>query len=415
MPRARGLAQTVGHRLEVRQAITPRAVARAGALPKGLLGAIGLIVAIEWLGIVPLMARIPDACDRVPLSWIASHRAALGPEASAEILCFGDSLIKLGILPRVLEDRLGVSAYNLAILGGQAPTSYFLLEQVLEQGHRPRALIVNFSPLLLAMDPRVNLEWWSRWPTNRERLELWWRAGDPALVGSMAIQALITSWSSRDAIRSALGLEVGTALSGNHTATSDDPRIFERNWQINRGAQVAPRLYVPIAGALPRPYEGSQWKWRPHPAHAFYLERFLSLAEAHHIPVYWVLTPAVSTWLERNDGVGTLGAYRQFVRGQQSRFPGLIVLDAQRAPWEHSAFRDPVHLNRDGAVRLSLAVAEAIARRSDLPTDRARWIPLDRYSDRDSNHFQSLLEDLDQSRLAVNPRGKHPDTKEGTQ
>jgi hypothetical protein len=414
MLRVGGLAQTVRQRWEVRQTIPPRAVARAGALPKGLLGAIGLIVVIEYVGLVPLMVRIPDSCDRVTSSWMASNRATLGPEARAEILCFGDSLIKLGILPRVLEDRLGMSAYNLAILGGQAPTSYFLLVQVLEQGHRPRALIVNFSPLLLATDPRVNLEWWSRWPTDWERLELWWRAGDPALAGSMAIQALIASWSSRDAVRSALGLEVGTALAGNHTATTDDPRIFERNWRMNRGAQVAPRPYVPIAGALTRPYEGNRWRWRPHPAHAFYLERFLTLAEAHHIPVYWVLTPAVSTWLERNDGVGTIGAYRQFVRRQQSRFPGLIVLDAQRAAWERSAFRDPVHLNRDGAVRLSLAVAESIARRSDLSADRARWIELEGYADRSSNRFQSLLEDLDQSRLAVNQRGNSPGTKEGS-
>ncbi len=91
----------------------------------------------------------------------------------------------------------------------------------------------------------------------------------------------------------------------------DDVRVFERNWRLNCGAQVAPRPFVPIEGALPKPYEGSHWKWRPHPAHAFYVERFLNLAAAHQIPVYWVLTPAMSAWLDRNDEVGTIGAYRQ--------------------------------------------------------------------------------------------------------
>ena len=182
-----------------------RAVACPRAFPGGLLGSIGLIIALECVGIVPETLRIRGSSDRVNVSWRAAGRAAAGPEAGAEILCFGDSLIKLGILPRVLESRLGWSAHNLAVLGGQAPTSYFLLRRVLEQGHRPRALIINFSPLLLAMDPRVNLEWWSRLPDGCERLELLWRARDPSLTASMTVQSLIASWSARDAVRSVLG------------------------------------------------------------------------------------------------------------------------------------------------------------------------------------------------------------------
>lgn len=330
-------------------------------------------------------------------------RTAAGPEAGAEILCFGDSLIKLGIVPRVLENRLGWTAHNFAVLGGQAPTSYFLLRRVLERGHRPRALIINFSPLLLAMNPRVNLEWWSHLADGRERLELLQRSRDPSMIASMTVQGAIGSWSARDTVRWSLGLE-----AGQDTSIADDPRVFERNWRMNRGAQVAPRRFVPIAGALPRPYESDRWRWRPHPVHDFYVDRFLSLAEAHRIPVYWVVTPAVSSWLDRNDGVGTIGAYRQFIRDLLPRFPGLIVLDAQDVGWDRSAFRDPIHLNRDGAARLSLSVAELIGRGSDGSANGCRWLKPDGHADPTSDEIQDLMEDLDQSRAAVARRASGP-------
>ena len=231
----------------------------------------------------------------------------------------------------------------------------------------------------------------------------------------MTVQSWIASWSARDAVRSVLGLEGDRDPDGPHTTIPDDPRVFERNWRLNRGAQVAPRPFVPIEGALPKPYEGSRWKWRPHPVHAFYVERFLNLAAAHQIPVYWVLTPAMSAWLDRNDEVGTIGAYRRFVRDQVARFPGLIVLDAQGVGWDRSAFRDPIHLNRDGAVRLTLSVAESILRCTDRSSDGSRWLKLDGNADQSSNRFQDLLEDLDQSRAAVNQRESGSGPKGGIQ
>jgi hypothetical protein len=403
-----------GNRLATPWNSRSRAESCAWALPGGLIGSAILIIVLEWMCIVPEMLRIRESNDRVNSSWLAAGRAAAGPESAAEILSFGDSLIKLGILPRVLQDRLGWSAHNLAVLGGQAPTSYYLLRRVLGQGHRPRALIINFSPLLLAMDPRVNLEWWSTLPDGCERLGLLCRARDPALTTSMAVQGLIASWSARDAVRSLLGLGSDRVPQGSPITTPEDARVFERNWRMNCGAQVAPRHFVPIEGALPKPYEGSHWRWRPHPAHAFYVERFLNLAAAHRIPVFWVLTPAMSSWLDRNDEVGTIGAYRQFVRDNVPRFPGLIVLDAQCVGWDRSAFRDPIHLNRDGAVRLTLAVAESIERCTDRSSDGSRWLKLDGDADQSSDRFQDLLEDIDQSRAAVSQRESRPGIKEGS-
>ena len=111
--------------------------ARTWQRPSGLIGAVGLILAIEAL--VGQTGGTTQPRTRLSSSYQSAVQAASGPEGRADILCFGDSLVKLGILPRVLEARLGSSAYNLAVLGGQAPGSYFLLRRVLEHGHRPRA------------------------------------------------------------------------------------------------------------------------------------------------------------------------------------------------------------------------------------------------------------------------------------
>jgi hypothetical protein len=260
------------------------------------------------------------------------------------------------------------------------------------------------------MDPRVNLEWWTRLLPARERLELARCAGDPGLAVSLILHGLMTSLSNRDAFRKALGF---AAFEREERLTGDDVRALLRNWDLNRGAQVAPRPFVPIRGSLPRPPDRPGWRWQPHPAHAYFVERFLSLAQDRRIPVYWVIPPAEAAWLDRNDRAGTVAAYRQYVHDQLSRFPVLTVLDLQRAGWDRRWFRDPIHVNRDGAIRLSLAVAEAIARTRGGQDSHERWVEMDGAGSVPAQAFQALLEDLDQSRLAVNQGESGPITMEG--
>jgi hypothetical protein len=383
---------------------------RSRRFPTGLIGALGLIVVLE--GIIARVPARPDDRSRLASSWQTAMHRASGPEARAEILTFGDSLIKLSMLPRILEARLGRSAYNLAVLGGQPPTSYLLLRRVLESGHHPRALIVDFSPLLLGMDPRANLEWWAPLVRWRDRLDIAWRARDPALLASLVVQGALPSRSHRDALREALGLSVFAGPNVEESTDPDELRALLRNWSFNRGAQVAPRSFVPIQGSLPQPFTGPGWTWQPHPAHAYHVERFLGLAEERRIPVYWVLTPAEAVWLDRNERVGTIGAYRRYVQRLLARYPGLTVLDGQRSAWDRAWFRDPIHLNRDGAIRLSLAVADAVSRTDSALRDRGRWIELNDAGVVPPRRFQDLLEDLDQSRLAINHGESGPITME---
>jgi hypothetical protein len=384
---------------------------RAAHWPAGLIGAIGLILLLE--GPIARLPVHPDPRTRLAASWANASREATGPESRADILCLGDSQIKLGIVPRILEARLGQSVYNLAVLGGQPPTSHYLLRGVLDRGHHPRALVVNFSPLLLGMNPRVHLEWWAGLARGRERLDLLLRAGEPGLAISLILHGAVASLSSREAFREALGFGGIGSDGGEERPEGDEIRALLRNWCFNRGAQVAPRPFVPIRGSLPRPYDGPDWRWQPNPVQAYFVERFLANAQERAIPVYWIIPPADAEWLERNRGVGTVGAYRSYVRGLVGRFPVLTVFDLQEAGWDRRWFRDPIHLNRDGAIRLSLAVAEAMARAQGAAAGAGRWITMDGGGTVPLRRFQEMLEDLDQSRLAVGRGESGPITMEG--
>ena len=85
---------------------------------------------------------------------------------------------------------------------------------------------------------------------------------------------------------------------------------------------------------------------------------------------------------------------------------GILLPDRPRRPAavrNTDAFRDPIHVNRDGAIRLSLAVAAAIRPRLSGERRGPRWIDLVAIADQETSKYQELVEDLDQSRAAAQP------------
>jgi hypothetical protein len=405
-------------------------------VPLGFIGTVGAVIAIE-LGLAPFCSS--EACrSHILLSWRNSSQVVARPEANADILCFGDSLVKLGVLPRVIEDCLGLSAYNLAVLAGQPASSFFLFRQALESGHRPRAVIVDFSAPLLTMPLSTNTQGWAEIGSGRDACELSLESGDPALGLAIASRWLLPSQSRQALLRRAFTLD---QLHDPTDGPIDDGRVFERNWRQNRGAQVAPRRFVPITGALPQPPSGVAFKWRPQPVHTTYVDRFLSLASTHAIPVFWVLPPVVTSRRERLASSGIVASCDAFVRSFLTAYPGVTILDGHSLDWDTRAFRDPIHLNRDGAVLFSLAIARKLAQHLDRPNtsengtraricpspaerssdgaslacalnesgiqSRAdqsgspRWVRLDAHLETSTLAWDGLVEDLDESRVAL--------------
>jgi hypothetical protein len=166
---------------------------------------------------------------------------------------------------------------------------------------------------------------------------------------------------------------------------------------LNRGAQVAPRAFVPVEG-LSR--AGGQ-QWRPHPANAFYVDRMLQAAEAAKIPVFWILPPQISEHRDQLERSGVLAAYRQFIAVRLAANSCLTILDGGRLFGNKGAFRDPIHVNRDGAIRLTLTVAAAAKLRLSGEAPGPRWVDLVESADQETSKYQRLVEDLDQSRAVA--------------
>ncbi len=338
--------------------------------PIGLLGAIAIAVAIES----SVAGRALDLLSDTAWDWRTAGEAARSRKIrDAEILCAGDSLVKLSVAPTVLRDRLGRPARSLAIANGRAPSTYFLLKRALDSGARPRVLVIDFMPHLLALDHREPARYWPELLSVAEAADLCRTAGDAPFFGRILAAKALPTLRSRDELRA---LAIST-LAGNATT----PRYFMpalwRNWRVNLGAQLAP----------PKPeYDGSippdnvacfPDRWACDPVNRAYLRRTLDLAASRGMTVYWLIPPAAPSVIERRSRLGLDGVESQFVRSWQREYSNIIVADARQSEYDRSLFVDPVHLAVGGAGVLSADLADLIAAGS-----RDRWASLPKYADR---------------------------------
>jgi hypothetical protein len=346
-----------------------------GPVPWGLVGMLGLMVMIE-----SFVAR--HAVDFTPwgsYAWRLSGEAVRREARSCEVLCFGDSLMKLGVLPQVVEERLGMPAYNLATCAAQAPTSYFLLRRALESGAKPKAILVDFKPNLLAGQPRDLARCWQELLTWRECIELAWTARDRNFFSATALGLILPSVRARTEIRINLLL----ALQGNDGNLRADTLRYARNWEINKGAQVTAKNPEFDGTISPDTHQRClSDAWWCSKVNAVYVRRFLALAAAHEIPVFWLLPPIAPSMQARREHTGADAQHTQFVQAIQKRFRNLIVVDGRHAGYETSVFFDPVHLDRDGATAFSADLASILDRCLSSKRESLRWIALSNYRGR---------------------------------
>ena len=356
-----------------------------GRWPAGLLGMVALVVAVEsWIAADWLRLTEPSA-----LAWPLSAAAASAEARGAEVLCFGDSLVKHGILPEVLEARLGVPAYNLALPASTAPAQYYLLRRALRAGAAPRAIVVDYMPGLLTGTPPFGLPYWAALlgAADLADLALTWRRAE--FAAEAAVRLLLPSFQSRWAIRDA----VASALRGQTPRNIENNLMLRRNWRLHRGAQFTQDNPgwdgIPTEAEHERHLSTRFWC---HPVNKLYIHKFLDLAESRGIRVYWVLPPVTPEIQRRRVASGADEKYSAFAREVIARHPGVVVLDARPSGYDHTRFVDSLHLTGKGALALSADVAEAIA------SDRPKWVTLPPYRDRAPDR---PFEEVEQSRSAV--------------
>jgi hypothetical protein len=339
---------------------------RSRRTPTGLLGTLLLALVVEcFLAANPLDFGMPDWGE-----WSFSATAARRRAPGCDVLCFGDSMVKCGIQPRVIERTLGRRAYNLAVSAASAPAAYYLFDRALRNGAQPSAVVVDFQPTLLTEGPQT-VGLWGQLLALPEILEVAWICRDGDFFASSALRRYFPSIRGRAAIR----LNILAAVFGIPTTRREDCLGRIRNWNQNLGGFVGPvnpAHRTPIGAADERHLAKRAW----NDVNLAYVDRFLMLAESRAIPVFLVVPPLAPELELSRERLGLGAQFDRLVRGWQARFPLLSVLDARNSGYATAQFTDAVHLNRDGAVALSLGVAEAVKHDIDAQGSDSAWVTL---------------------------------------
>jgi hypothetical protein len=330
------------------------------------------------------------------LDWMSSGQAATRSQRvrSAGLLCFGDSMLKFGLSPRILENTLGRSAYSLALLDGKPAVSYFLLRRAIKAGAQPKALLVDFQPECIhqpwsrdhepgawdvkngepgpsAVDYLNENRHWKSILSVRECFDLSWTCRDPAFFVRTLVARLVPSVRCREQI----GLSFRWALLGlpNSNAVKN-ARIGRNRWLNGGGLLLArqPSYDGDIAHLKVEVMFSKTWFNRPE--ETIYVRRFLQLANEHAIPVFWVLPPNTPRIEERRDALGLSARYERFLRRILELYPNVVVIDARRSGYQQNVFVDAVHLDRQGATVLSRNVAELVRASLASVDDHYRWV-----------------------------------------
>ncbi|WP_435005875.1 DUF1574 family protein [Tundrisphaera lichenicola] len=337
-----------------------------GIPPWGFLGMIGLVAAIEWtLAGHDLAFTTPMHWD-----WRVTGKTATRTDRvfDKDLLIFGDSLAKFGIMPRVLKERSGKSAYNFALHTGQTSSSYFMLRRALRAGAKPTVVILELTPHMLAQGPMANETLWAELLSPGELLDLSFSMRDPDFFTSTFLAEFLSSYQVRHEIRASFR----ASLRGENSSRRAEIPRYRRNWKVNDGAQL-------FADGPPPKLNLDEWnntlysRWSPHRVNLFYLDRFLTLARSNNVAVYWLLPPIHPDVQTRTENSGFDADYTRFVREVQGKFPEVAILDARRSGFDPEQFMDGIHVNRRGAMRLSTMVADAIL--ESTPTAPSpRWV-----------------------------------------
>jgi hypothetical protein len=371
---------------------TPARVSKA--LPAGLLGMLALAAFIEW--------RVAKKDVSFITTWAAAWRRAAQDVQRAdlyELLVFGDSLVKHGIVPKVLEQGAGLTAHNFAVPKGMAAGSFFLFRQAIRAGATPRAVLIDGE--LLPDDPLELTRLWPELASLSDCTELARSGRDLEFFGKMLLSWALPSYKVRFEIREAVLL----AFEGKQRSDPLTLPLLRRNWRVNDGAGVLePRTDPPgvdprIEELLRRGYEPSEWDCRP--LNAEYVARFLDLAVSRRVPVFWLLPPMHPEVRDRRERFGWDRSYLRYLQSVMTRYPGLTVVDGRQMGLGPEYVADFTHLSRRGAIAFSAAVGTAIrdAIASSGSRAAAQWLELPSHHDGDEERIAAAVkvEDLGES------------------
>jgi hypothetical protein len=379
-------------------------------LPLGLLGMIVLVATTELL----LTRSRLDFSTNGSECWRRTGKMARQVRG-AKIVCLGTSLVKTGVLPRLLEERTGKPAINLAVYSGPIPASYYLLRRALVAGARPSAVVIDCQNLAVpgrrredqVADFLFHTRLWADLLDVRECLDLAWSTRDADFFVRTMLSWVLPSAKARFEIRAA----VLSALRGQLDSPREVAKVLERNWAMNRGTHVFPHVDRPPVG--PDDLGGAETVVGPETVapddHVLdtltgqYARRLVGLAREYRITIFWLMPPLPPREQANRTRTGVDACLIRLARTLQVRAHKLIVIDGRQSGYQPPVFADQVHLDRQGAATFSDEVGAVVARYFKNPSAVAPWVTLPRY--RDFTPHPSMIEDYSVSYLKLKAWG----------
>ncbi len=339
---------------------------RMRRVPRGLLGAVAIVAVVESY----ITSHDVKFSRLEPDDWRYTARAASRDLPSGGVLFFGDSQVKFGFSPLAIEARLGQPSQSLAIQGGQAPSSYFLLRKALATGVMPSAIVVDFEPHLLRDVLQESSRMWAELADLGECFELARASRDASAFAAMALGRCLPSYLQRLEVRD----NIKAALRGEVRPMTPLMEMAQRNRGMNRGSLVIAKNPALLRHDIGHWANPTPEPWAPSPINEVYVRKFLALARSRNIPVYCALMPVDPGLQVKFERGGMERHYFGWLRGLQDAFPNLYVLDWRRSNYQPSAFMDAMHLNAEGVASASAALGDYLRRSFKGDGVLVRWV-----------------------------------------
>lgn len=349
---------------------TPKPKRRIKA-PFGVLGMLVIVVGFETY-----VSYRRDFSTPYALEWSVTARSVKHVARKTQIPCFGTSLTRGGVSPRILEEKLGKTAYNFALSGAQPFASYTVFKHALAAGCKPEAIVVEFKWTALAMGYTWNERVLPEMATTRDFLDFAIATSDSQLFARLFLLSKIPTLRCREEIRK----NILAGLNGTEPPRLHEIVIMARNALMNRGANhptYNPKFTGYVDPASPFLFEKD---WKCHPFSELYIHKFFDLAASLDVPVFWILPPIAPSTVKHRVEIGIEETYTQFVKSMAAKHKGVTVVDGRFSEYANEVFIDSTHMNRDGAVAFTTDLADAIKRELEPRSDTAtHWVSLPKY------------------------------------
>ena len=296
---------------------------------------------------------------------------------SSKIFCFGDSLVKMGVSPIILESLLKEPVCNLAIPGSRPSASFFILRRLLKAGTAPKFVLVDYESGILRDDPRKAVHETAELFGLDDCMDLAAVTQDFDYVSSLVTAVTIPSYRLKHSTCTTLlrPLRIGIGID------KSEIRDYLSNWRENRGQTLPPYSRLTDIKANNKidwkEVIGRRVPWYCHPYNKAYVEQFIGLAYKHGINVYWLLPPMHPKAQMELERTGVDAAYCRLLKQMLNRFPNLRIIDGRHAHYGSENFMGGCHLNRTGAIAYSTGLGELLTAQTNKASPR--WLLLPHY------------------------------------